>query len=171
MHTYLLSDPIANVANHSVSRKTLMVTTSTSTAWLNTSQMVYELQPNQINYFAENQWAAPPAQLLQPILTHALQQSGLYKAVVAAPFAGMVSQRLDVNLLQMQQLFWQRPSIYLMTLQLQLINMMTDQPVAAKRLTIKIPAPADNPQGGVSAANIAVQQLLPQMVNFCRQHH
>jgi cholesterol transport system auxiliary component len=133
--------------------------------------MVYELQPDQINYFAENQWAAPPSQLLQPIIMHALLQSGLYKAVVAAPFAGIVSQRLDINLLQMQQLFWQRPSIYLMTLQLQLINQMTDQLIATKRLTIKIAAPSDNPQGGVTAANMAVKLVLIQIVNFCRQHY
>lgn len=170
MHTYVLNDPIKTNYASANSSKTLVVSTPSSPQWVNTSQMIYQLQPDQISYFAENKWAAPPAELFQPIVIHALQQSGLYRAVVAAPFAGSVNQRLDIKLLQMQQLFWQRPSVYQMTVQLQLINSLTDQPIATKRLTTTVTAPNDNPQGGVVAANQAVRRLLPQIVNFCRQH-
>jgi cholesterol transport system auxiliary component len=170
MQSYLLTENNSLYLRSNPHGKTLLVTTPTAPQWLNTQRMAYQLQSDQINYFAENQWAAPPAELLQPILVHALQQSGIYRTVVVAPFAGDTDQRLDFRLVQMQQAFWQHPSVYQVSIQVQLINEKTNQPIAAKRLTTMVATTSDDPQGGVAAANAAIQQLLPQIISFCRRY-
>jgi cholesterol transport system auxiliary component len=170
MQNYLLTDNNSLYLIAKPHGKTLLVTTPTAPQWLNTQRMAYQLQAEQINYFAENQWAAPPVELLQPILVHALQQSGIYRTVVVAPYSGDADQRLDIRLVQMQQQFWQHPSVYQMSIQVQLINETMNQPIAAKRFTATVPATSDDPQGGVAAANVAVQQLLPQIIRFCRRY-
>jgi len=178
-HTYLLTDPTALTGtdnNPSMlftsktnAQKTLVISSITSLPWLNTTRMAYQQQPDEISYFAQNNWAATPAELLQPIITHALQQSGIYRAVVTGPTVTRYDQRLDISLLAMQQAFWQKPSVYQITLQIELINNL-QQVIAATQLNTTITAPSDDPQGGVTAANQAVAKLMPSIVQFCKNH-
>src|SRR4051812_46372053 len=69
--TYLLNDPIAqNAENVSIPKKSgkiLLVSEISSPSWLDTAQMAYQSDNNEVSYFALNKWAAPPADLLQPL--------------------------------------------------------------------------------------------------------
>lgn len=168
--TYLLNDP-TNSQNALVShaKKNLLVSIPTAPRWLNTSEMIYQTSASEINYFSQNEWAAPPSLMLEPIVAHALSQSGLYHVVVQAPFGGNADERLDVQILTMQQDFTQNPSVYTMVLQAQLINMKTGDIIRGRRFSYTIPTETNDPAGGVKAANKAIQEWIPQLIEFCRR--
>jgi cholesterol transport system auxiliary component len=168
--TYLLSDPSHGESNRSsASKKNLLVSLPTAPRWLNTSEMAYQTSSSEINYFAENEWAAPPALMIEPIIAHALSQSGLYHVVVQAPFGGNADQRLDVQIMTMQQDFTKNPSVYRLVLQAQLINMVTGDIIRGQRFSYAIPTVSNDPKGGVDAANKAIEEWIPQLVAFCRK--
>jgi len=165
--TYLLNDPVVQSTTLAKkSGKILLVSEISSPSWLDTNQMAYQSGNNQVSYFALNKWAAPPADLLQPIVVHALSSSGLYKAVVAAPFNGNYDQRLDIQLLEMQQVFTPRSSYYLMTVRAQLIGKSSQKILALKRFELKVPSAQNNPESGVAAANQAVKQWISELIGF-----
>jgi cholesterol transport system auxiliary component len=170
MKTYLLNDPVTQIASSAKSRKVLLVSEITSPAWLNTAQMAYQLENNQISYFALNQWAAPPADLLQPVVVHAISSAGLYRAVTVAPFSGDYDQRVDIQLLEMQQRFTPASSNYVMTLRVQLVEKSSQKILASRRFQLIVPSSQNNPQGGVAAANQAVKQWIPTLLNFIRAY-
>jgi cholesterol transport system auxiliary component len=169
--TYLLNNVTIENYTKSKSQKTLLVSQITSNSWLDTSHMAYQLNDNEINYFAENQWIAPPAELLQPIIINALISSNLYRAVVPAPFNGNYDQRLEIQLLEMQQNFIQKPSVYEMTLQVQLVDRVSQKIINSQRFHIIAPALTDNPEGGVIAADRAVEEFIAQLVQFLKYSH
>ncbi|HEV2613892.1 MAG TPA: ABC-type transport auxiliary lipoprotein family protein [Gammaproteobacteria bacterium] len=168
--TYLLNDPTIgqnDVMSHS--KKNLLVSIPSAPRWLNTSEMAYQTSSSEINYYAENEWAAPPALMLEPIIAHALSQSGLYGVVVQAPFGGNADRRLDVQIITMQQDFTKNPSVYNLVLQAQLINMVTGDIIRGQRFSYTIPTETNNPAGGVKAANKAIEEWIPQLIAFCRK--
>ncbi|MDX2164937.1 MAG: ABC-type transport auxiliary lipoprotein family protein [Gammaproteobacteria bacterium] len=169
--TYLLSSPSQGTAQ-SVStnaKKNLLVSVPTAPRWLSTDQMAYNLSSSRINYFSQNQWAAPPAQMLEPIIAEALSRSGRFHAVVQAPFGGNVDERLDVRILNMQQDFTQKPSVYRVTLQAQLINQVSGNIIRTRYFNYAIPTTSNDPEGGVDAANKAIEEWIPQLIDFCRK--
>lgn len=166
MKTYLLNDPVTQIASPAKSGKILLVSEISSPTWLDTAQMAYQSANNQVSYFALNKWAAAPADLLQPIVVHALSSSGLYRAVVAAPFNGNYDQRLDIQLLEMQQVFTPKSSYYLMTVRAQLIGKSSQKILALKRFELRVPSAQNNPESGVVAANQAVKQWISELINF-----
>ena len=168
---YILSDPYFTKAikksNHN--KIILLVSMPTAPEWLNTQNMVYQIKPYQINYFAQHQWAAPPPNLLQPLIVHGLQQSGLYRAVVSAPFDGNADERLDTRIIDMQQDFTSKPSYYDFAVQVQLINLKTGNIINTQRFFYIMQTPTDNPQGGVDTANKAVKSWIQGLIDFCRK--
>lgn len=171
MNTYLLNDPVTQSAQSVKSKKILLVSEISSPSWLDTAQMAYQTDNNQVSYFALNKWAAPPADLLQPIIVHALSASGRYHAVVAAPFNGNYDQRLDIQLLEMQQVFTPKTSYYRMTLRAQLIGKSSQKILALKRFDLRMPSTQNNPEGGVAAANQAVKQCISELIAFVYSHN
>jgi cholesterol transport system auxiliary component len=170
-NTYLLKDPVSiqtesAVKTKSKTKKILLVSEINSPSWLDTTQMAYQSNTDQINYFAVNKWAAPPADLLQPIVVHALSASGLYGAVVTAPFAGDYDQRLDIQLLELQQVFTAKSSYYLLTARVQLSNKNAQKIIALKRFHVMTTSAQNTPQSGVLAANQAVKLWISELLEF-----
>jgi len=52
---------------------------------IDTTQMAYTLGAHQLAYFAHNQWAESPPQMLQPLLVRTLEATGAFAAVVPPP--------------------------------------------------------------------------------------
>jgi cholesterol transport system auxiliary component len=168
---YVLQDPTLEKTLPAVkSTRVLLVTKIFAPTWLNTQHMAYQNNKEQIDYFAKNQWVASPNQLLQPIVVHALQNSGMYRAIVASPFSGDYDQRLEIQLLNFQQVFVQDSSYYWFTVQARLVKNNNQKIIATKRFNFEIPAPTANPAGGVEAANQAIRVWLPQLIHFARAY-
>ena len=132
-----------------------------------TAEMVYIRQPHQLNYFASNRWAAPPARLLAPLLVQALEQSAGFRAVVPAGVAMPGDVRLDTELVRLQQDFSVQPSRVQLTLRAQLVDVHRKQVLAVTQFDETETATSDDAYGGVRAANRAVQRMLIELTRFC----
>lgn len=146
--------------------KTLLVMDTEANDELATKKIAYVDQPYQLAYFAKNVWIANPSDQLNALITSALQQSNYFKAVTATPFVGVTDLKLNTYLYKLQQNFLFNPSREQLVLAAQLINANTGKMIASKTFSYEIPAPSNNPFGGVAAANKAVRQLLRDLVKF-----
>lgn len=148
------------------SAKSIVVSQPSAAAGYEDTSMQYMQQNYKIGTFAKNEWLAPPAEMLQPLLVQSLKNTGYFRAVTPAPFAGITNLRLDTQLVKLQQNFVTKPSHIEFVIQATLVNAHKSTLIASQRFTAQVNAPADNPYGGVIAANIACQQLMEQIAAF-----
>lgn len=169
VNTYALESVANKRAGAQDSAGTLLVSVSTLSPAYQTSQMVYMKHPFQLNNFAKNEWVASPAQMLLPLLLESLRNAGHFHAVVATPYTAGSDYRLSVKVVKLQQNFLHSPSQVEMELLADLIDAKLNTVVASKRFTSSVTAAEDTPLAGVVAANIAVANLLEQIVEFAAQ--
>lgn len=139
-------------------------------AILNTPRMAYVTRRYGIRYFAHNEWADTPANMLAPMMVSALQSSGRFAAVLQQPVDVPAGLRLNSTLIRFQQDFTVHPSRLDLALRARLINLGTQRVVATRVFVLSRPAAKDDPYAGVVAANAAVQALLKQLTQFCVAH-
>lgn len=164
----LNSLPLPAPALKKLSRSiTLLVTEPTTQAIYNTTQIAYTPAPHQLNYFVKNRWAAKPTQMLHYLIVQTLQNTRHYHAVILSPFAGRYDVMLTTQLVQLQQDFSRQPSIVRVILRAQLTRAKNHRILAARQFSIIKVAPEDTPEGGVTAANQAVTEILKQLAEFC----
>lgn len=134
------------------------------------SSMLYQQKDFQLKEYALHRWLVPPVSMMAPIIASELDRTGAFKAVVSAPsYAGMPNYQISVVLERLQQNFVsQQKSTEQLVLQLILVNMKTNQVLAAKTFSAEVDAAPDAP-GGVLAANQALAQLMPGMIQFIVQ--
>lgn len=149
--------------------KTLLVSLPFAAASYQGSDMLYMSKNYQLTPFVKNEWISPPAEMLLPILTQSLQNTGYFYAVVPAPTFARTDWRIDTQLMQLQQDFTQQPSIVKLILEVTLIDNLETNVIASKRFTVAIPSQTDTPYGGVIAANIACQQIMEEISSWAVQ--
>lgn len=132
-----------------------------------TPRMAYVKTPFELDYFADNRWAEAPARMLGPLLTHALEQSGAFRAVVQAPSIVPADVRVVTELIRLQQDFTARPSRVELTVRVQLVDVRARRVLATRLLEAVETAPSEDPRGGVAAANAALRRVLEEIVDFC----
>lgn len=146
---------------------TLLVTSPETLPAYNTMQMAYTTKPYEIAYFSQNRWVETPAEMLQPLIVEALQNTGYFNAVVTAPFSGHYDYILTMQILSLQQNFVYRPATFRLILRAELNRLTTNQVIAVKQFSIIEPIKEQTPYGGVLAANRATQKLLASLTQFC----
>lgn len=134
-----------------------------------TSRMVYLKRPHELEYFATNQWADTPANMVAPLLAKSLRRSGLWRDVVLLPSLVQGGYRLDLYGFALQQEFFQQPSRVRVTALAQLVDLKQSTIVGMQRFESIEPAPSENAYGGVVSANRAVARLLDQIVSWLQQ--
>jgi cholesterol transport system auxiliary component len=130
-----------------------------------TAQMVYVQRAYELDYFAANRWADTPSRMLGPILAQALEQSGSFSAVVQAPSIVPADVQVVSELVRLQQNFEMHPSR--IEFALRAIDVRSKRLLATRLFEATESAPSDDPYGGVTAANVALQRILEQVVDFC----
>lgn len=146
---------------------TLLVTTPIASPDYQSKQMLYtEGNLYQLRAFAKNQWIAPPALLLEPLIVQSLRDTGYFRAVIASPHVALTDWRLDTQLLTLRQDFFPASSQICLILQAQIVNSRTSKVIAQRRFVAIVNAPQRSPEGGVTAANQATQQVLQQLASF-----
>lgn len=150
-------------------RRDLVVEVGTPRAWpgFDTPQMAYVQKPYALEYFANNRWADSPARMLGPLLARALEQAGGFRAVVQAPTSVPADVRINSELIRLQQNFAARPSRVELTLRIQVVDVRGKRVLATRTFDETEIAPSDDAYGGVTAANLALQRVLMQVVDFC----
>ncbi|MBX3306141.1 MAG: membrane integrity-associated transporter subunit PqiC [Nitrospira sp.] len=170
-HTYQLSLEGAQREVHAADGNSPVVQLSPPQAepGFETPRMVYLKRPYELEYFAANQWADTPANMVAPLLAQSLSQSGIWRDVVLLPSLVSGDYRLDVYGFALQQEFFQQPSRVRVTARAQLVDLKLSMIVGMQRFEAIEPAPSENAYGGVVAANRAVAALLDQITVWLRE--
>jgi cholesterol transport system auxiliary component len=144
----------------------VLVNVPQARAGVDTPRMAYLLRPYEVQYYANNQWADTPARMLAPLLVRALEQTGTWSAVVQMPHTVRGEYRVDSELLAAQQEFFQKPSLFRLTLRVQLVSLRDQRVLGTRGFEAIEPAPSENAYGAVLAANRALATLLDQVANW-----
>jgi len=131
-----------------------------------TAALLYVQKPFVLDAFATHRWVDAPARMIWPPLTHALEQTGYFRAVVPAPAGVPTDLRLDTELVRLQQNFMTRPSRVELSLRFRLLDLRGRRVVAARVVDVDVAAASDDPDGGVVAANTALASALAQAAAF-----
>ncbi len=134
----------------------------------NTSAIAYLLRPNEIRYYAYNQWAESPARLLVPLMVQAMEKTNCWGTVTHAAAALRDDFRLDSEILQWQQEFFSNPSRVRLSFRAQLVESEKREVIAARRFEIIEEAPSGDAYGAVIASNRAVNRLLGEIAEWIK---
>jgi cholesterol transport system auxiliary component len=148
---------------------TLIVNPPHAAAGFDSPRIIYVRETHQLEYFAHSDWIDPPARMLAPLIVAAIENSGVFRAVVLTPSAAFGDLRLDTEIVRLQQEFATRPSRVRFTLRAYLVEVRTRRVLAWREFDAVVPAASDDPQGGVVAANRAVQTVLVELSAFCAE--
>jgi ABC-type uncharacterized transport system auxiliary subunit len=164
---YVLSLDPAATPPHAGSCGALQVSEPDPAPGFSSARMVYQRQPHRLEPFAFARWAEPPAPMMQDAMVRALERSGLFSAVLAAPAAVPPDYSLESDALSVLQSFDGGTSQTVIELSIRLVDLRKSRLLAVQRLSASVPAEA-NPAGGVAAANRALAQVLDQLVGLTR---
>lgn len=131
-----------------------------------TPQIAYQRQPLELEYFATQRWADTPARMLKPLLVQALEPA--FQSVVQLPGPLAARFRLDTEIVRLQQDFTRRPSQVQFTLRARLTDLQSRKIVASQLFDEHENSASEDAYGGVVAANRALQRILTQLADFCR---
>lgn len=148
---------------------TLVVSEPRAAPGYGTRQIAYVRKSNQLEYFAFSQWVEPPALMLAPMLVHAIERAGAFRAVVRAPTLVAGDMRLETELIRLHQDFSVAPSRARLTLRAVLIETATRRVIAAREFDEEAASASDDPPGGVMAANEVVRRVAAELGAFCAQ--
>ena len=148
---------------------TLIINTPKAAAGYATSHIVYARRTHEIEYFAFSLWVDTPAQMLTPLIVRAVERTGAFQAVLAAPTAASSRFRLDTENIRLQQDFSASPSRVRLTLRAVLIDTTTKAVVARREFDASVASKSEDTYGGVVAAQAVSQRVLTELAAFCAE--
>ncbi|MFZ6820286.1 ABC-type transport auxiliary lipoprotein family protein [Undibacterium sp. Ji22W] len=146
---------------------TILLSMPRAAAGFETTQIAYVRQAFQLEYFGLSQWVAPPAVMLLPLISTALERSGEFKAVLQSPSRASGQLRLDMEIIRLQQEFFKVPSQVHLTVRVHLIDSTNRQVIAWQEFDGMLAATSEDPYGGVVAANQLVRLVAYEVADFC----
>ena len=162
----LLDQMPSQVPQRSAGGSTLLVVPPEARPAIDTPQMAYSLRPHHLAYYAQNQWAETPPQMLQTLVVRTLEATGAFRAVVTSPHTGAYALGLRTEITELVQDFAQEPPTVRLSLRVRLSDGIASRVLATREITVKQPMQQKNPQAGVAAANAAMASALRQLAGF-----
>lgn len=162
----LLDQMPSQVPHRSAGTSTVLVFPPEARPAVDTPQMAYSLRPHHLAYYAQNQWAETPPQMLQPLVVRTLEATGAFRAVVTSPHPGAYALGLRTEITELVQDFAQDPPTVRLSLRLRLSDGSANRVLATREITVRQPMQQRNPQAGVAAANAAMASALEQLAGF-----
>jgi cholesterol transport system auxiliary component len=147
---------------------TLLVLPPETSAAYDTTQMAYEIRPNEIAYFSRTGWGEKPSQMIHRLVVQTLENAHCVAAVVTPPFVGPYTHSLRTEILALQQDFTSQPAALQLTLRAQLVAEAGNHVVATKEISVREPMQEATPYAGAVAANDAMAKALTQLAEFVR---
>ena len=148
------------------SNVTILVSLPEALAGNQTEQMHYLQKPYELSTFVHNAWISSPANMLYPLMTQSLQKSGYFYAVISGPYVDKADDRLDTQIIELQQNFLVKPSVVELVVKVMLTHIADNRVIASRIIRERRACPADTPYGGVIAANKATQAFTADMAAF-----
>jgi cholesterol transport system auxiliary component len=167
INTYTLDPSPVNIVNGKKTDLSILVQVPNMNPGFSTQRMVYLTKDFHIGYYTQNEWVGTPGEMLQPLISQALQLTGHYAAVVVPPYANFMDLELNTRVLSFYQDFRTKPSHIHLRIVVQLLDRKTNTIIATHDFIINQAAEEDTPYGGVTAANKAVAAFLTQLTEFC----
>lgn len=155
-------------ASSTAAAPTLLVLTPGAAAGFDSQRIIYIRQDHRIEYFAHNEWVDTPSRMLKGLLVESMARSGVFSAVSPGSGAAGGDIRLDTEIVRLQHEFQAQPSQVRFTLRATLVEDRSRRVLAWREFDTVVPARSDDPYGGVTAANEAVQATLQQLAAFSR---
>ena len=159
--------PRVTPAPASQAAPTLIVNPPHAATGFDSQRMIYVRRAHMLEYFAHNEWVDTPARMIAPLIVAAVENSGMFRAVVLTPSAAAGDLRLDAEIMRMQHDFGSQPSRVQFTLRAYIVDNATRRVLAWREFDATVAAASEDPYGGVVAANRAVQTVLEQLAGFC----
>jgi cholesterol transport system auxiliary component len=170
MVTSLLDEMPAQVPHKARGGATLLLFTPQARPAVDTTQMAYTVRAHQLAYFARNQWAETPPQMLEPLLVRTLEATGAFSAVLTPPQTGSVALGLRTEIVDLVQDFTQDAPVLRLSVRAVLSDEAANRTIATHEWTLREPMPQKSPTAGVLAANQAVARMLPEIAAFVLDH-
>jgi cholesterol transport system auxiliary component len=164
--TSLLDQLPTDVPRRAPSAATLVVFPPEARPALDTTQMAYATRPHQIAYYARNQWAETPPQMLQPLLVRTLEATGAFHAVVRPAGTGTATLALRTDITELLQDFTRDTPVLRLGLRVRLSDERTRAVLATREIAIDEPMALKSPDAGVAAANAALAKALRAVAQF-----
>jgi cholesterol transport system auxiliary component len=131
------------------------------------ARIVYVRKEHELRHYARADWVEPPARMIGPLLVQALERTGRFQVVVAAPGSVAAGLRLETEVVRLQQEFTERPSRVRFTLRAQLSDLQAGRVLGTRELEAVEAAASEDAYGGVVAANQAVRRVLEEAAAWC----
>ena len=160
--------PMYNPLNPS-SLRSLSVEQARAAPGYDTREMAYTRRAHEVEYFAQHQWLDTPAAMLSPLLVRALRDSGRFSAVTPASSTALADLRLETEWVRLEQNFLTQPSQMHVVLRVTLLEIASGRVLGWREFDARAATQSDDAFGGAAAANLLVQQMLPQVAAFCAE--
>jgi cholesterol transport system auxiliary component len=144
---------------------TLLVFAPRSRPLYDTVRMAYQIRANEVDYFSRTEWAETPAQMLQPLLVKTLQDTGLFSAVVTAPYPGSYGSGLRTEIGELVADFSADSAVLLLSLRLQWTD-GAGRVVATHEVSVREPIQRRTSEASIAAANAATAKALGEVAKF-----
>ncbi len=149
----------------SVLSATLLVLRPETSSAYNTTRMAYSVKPYELAYYRDNEWAATPAQMIQPLLVRTLEQTGMFRVILSPPESGHTNFALRSEIIELVQDYTTGPPVIRLRLRLQLLD-ASGQPIADREISEQESMREATPYAGVNAANDALANALRESAKF-----
>ena len=145
---------------------TLIVNPPYAAPGFDSARIIFVRADHQLEYFAHSEWVEPPARMLGPLLVAALENTNAFGAVVLMPASAAGELRLNTELMRLQQNFQSQPSRVEVAVRVHLVDDRTRKVLHWREFKAEAVAASETPQGGVAAANAAIQKVLSDVAVF-----
>lgn len=150
-----------------ISAPTLIVNPPGAASGFDSQHIIYVRGSHTHEYFSHSEWADTPARMLAPLIVAAIENGGVFHAVVLTPSVAAGEIRLDTEIMRLEQNFVDQPSRVRFTLRAYVVDDATRQVIAWREFDETVAATSEDPHGGVIAANRAVQVVMERLASFC----
>lgn len=164
--TSLLDELPRDVPHRAASALTVVVFPPQTRAALDTREMAYTVQPHQLAYYAQHQWAETPPQMLQPLLVRTLEATGAFHAVVTPPSTVAASLAMQTDIVEFVQDHAASPPVLRLVLRVRLEDPRSHGVLGTREIAIDEPMARPGPEAGVVAANAAVAKALREVARI-----
>ena len=163
MNTYRFTVNNKPINAVTTSSYVLLLPQATVNPGFDTSAMLYQKQPYQLQSFSKNAWVSPPAGMLTTVMTENLTNLNYFKAVLNPGPIVKPDYTLTTRLIALYQDFTVTPSTIVFAVNVTLMNNVNNTISASKTFTYNMPCTAATPYAGVSASNKALAQFLQDL--------
>jgi cholesterol transport system auxiliary component len=169
--TYLLeigmfSPPLASRS----SGKFLLVTLPRVASGFDTNRIAYTKEPLKLDYYNDSIWSDTPQKMLLPILVSAFERTGAFKAVMIPPAPSLADLRIDIDIIRLQHECMTRPSHVKVAVRTKVVDMKSGHVLGTQVFEVVETTPSEDAYGAVRAFNVAIQNLLVNILHFTLQY-